>query len=166
MKSIGPKLELHDSLHDEPTDPPQAVESEQSLLGCLLIDPTCLPLLNDLTSNDFYDSRHQFIYRAINYLFRNRLPVDVVTVAQRLKDSSELALAGGRSYLTDLLLAAVSTAHVPYYARIIVEKSIMRRLIKAGHLIAAIGYSGGDLQASIRKAKAILYFAVSKSPSS
>jgi replicative DNA helicase len=166
MKSISPKLELHDSLHDEPTAPPQAVESEQSLLGCLLIDPTCLSLLNGLTSNDFYDSRHQLICRAINDLFRKKLPVDIVTVAQRLKDRSELASAGGRSYLTDLLLAAVSTAHVPYYAKIILEKSIMRRLIKAGHLIAAIGYSGCDLQSSIRKAKAILSFAVSKAPSS
>ncbi len=141
---------------------PHALEMEQCLLGCFLVDPSTLSVLDLITADDFCDPRHQTIYRAIRHQYEKEQPVDIVIISQLLKERSELNLAGGRAYLADLSLAVTSTLHAPYYVRILNEKSLLRKLIRAGHEITAIGYSDAETKECIRKAKMALSSAISK----
>lgn len=141
---------------------PHALEMEQCLLGCFLVDPGTLSELALITADDFFDLRHQTIYQAIRHQFEKEQPVDIVIIGQLLKERSELDLAGGRAYLADLSLAVTSTLHAPYYVRILNEKSLLRKLIRSGHEITAIGYSDAEAKECIIKAKMALSKAISE----
>src|SRR5665811_185719 len=93
--------------------PPQNAEAEASLLGALLIDGDAIVKIADtLMAADFFDKRHERIYEAIAYLYENRQAIDVLTLADRLKNSGHLDSIGGPSYLTELTNFVPTSSHV------------------------------------------------------
>lgn len=110
--------------------PPNAVDFEKLIIGTFLIDKKGLDYSIDLlTSEVFYDPRHQTIFSAILKLFQNNKPVDLSTVIHELKKEDKLKLAGGDHYIINLSLGVSSSAHIEYHVRVVLEKFILRRLI-------------------------------------
>ena len=122
--------------------PPQNLAAEQSVLGSMLLDKNALIKCGDiLSSNSFYRDAHRFIYDAILDLFNRNEPVDIVTVTNELRKTNRLDQVGGSIYISDLLNSVPTAANVEYYARIVEEKSVLRRLIEAGTKIVGDAFS-------------------------
>lgn len=125
--------------------PPQNLEAEQAVLGAILLDSDALvTVMERIISEDFYSTKHQNIFDAMVELAEANEPVDLVTLTVRLQDKQRLEQVGGVSYLTQLANAVPTAANVDYYAQIIEEKSLTRRLIRAATQIASTGYSGSE----------------------
>lgn len=122
--------------------PPQNDEAEKSVLGAALIDKDALLEVTDiLRPEDFYKEAHKEIFSVIVELYRKNEPVDILTVAEELKKRKNLDLVGGRTYLGILSAQVPSTANVLQYARIVEEKSILRKLIRASSEIMEEGFA-------------------------
>lgn len=120
---------------------PQNTEAEASLLGALLIDSDAIVKVADtLSSADFYDPRHQRIYEAISQLYERHEAIDVLTLADRLKNNGYLEGIGGPAYLTELTNYVPTAAHVEQYADIVAQKAMRRRLIAASNDISSLSY--------------------------
>jgi len=125
--------------------PPQNIEAEQSALGCLLIDKNAIIKVVDfLQARDFYKPDHQEIYQAMTELFERNDPIDMLSVSSRLKEKNKLENIGGNAYLTDLVNAVPTAAHVSNYAKIIQRKRILRDLIDASYDIGQMGYNESE----------------------
>jgi len=112
--------------------PPHSLQAEESVLGSLLIDKDALlEVMPVLRPGHFYDNKHQLIYEAILTLYEERDPVDVVTVAEKLKEQKAIKKVGGMSYLTELVSRVPTSAHAFNYAKIIKNLSTKRELISA-----------------------------------
>jgi replicative DNA helicase len=120
---------------------PQNTEAEASLLGAILIDADALVKIADsITPDDFFDQRHKRIYEATLQLYERRSPIDVLTLADQLKNNQALDLVGGPSYLTELTNFVPTAAHVEQYADIVAQKALRRRLISTSKLMVELGY--------------------------
>jgi len=120
---------------------PQNTDAEASLLGAILIDTDAIIKIADVIgNNDFFDQRHAKIYEAINQLYEKRSPIDVLTLADQLKNNGYLDLVGGPAYLTELTNYVPTASHVEQYADIVAQKALRRRLIKASQDIVGLGY--------------------------
>lgn len=139
--------------------PPQNPEAEASLLGAILIDSDAIVRVADVISEaDFYDERHGHIYNALKSLYDKHSPIDVLTLANELKNNGMLKAVGGASYLTELTNFVPSAAHVMQYADIVSTKSMRRKLIKASQDITTLGYDEGEsLQSLVEQAEARLF---------
>src|SRR3990167_6297895 len=103
--------------------PPQSIEAEQSVLGSLLLDRDAIIKIADLiTADDFYDDRHRVIYLAVLALYDERASIDILTVSNKLDEGHSLEKIGGMSYLTNLVNAVPSSAHIVHYANIVRRK--------------------------------------------
>lgn len=121
--------------------PPQNAEAEASLLGALLIDSDAIVKVADsVSSRDFFDKRHERIYGAIIELYEQHRAIDVLTLADQLKNMGYLESIGGPSYLTELTNFVPTAAHVEQYADIVAQKALRRRLISASKEITGLGY--------------------------
>lgn len=110
--------------------PPQAIDLEEAVLGAMMIDKKGTDEIIDiLDSEAFYDTRHQEIYKAIQKLFQNSEPIDLLSVSSQLKKDGKIDIAGGDFYLINLTQKVASSAHIEYHSRIILQKYIKRRLI-------------------------------------
>ena len=110
---------------------PQAVEVEQSVLGAMLIESQAIAkAVEILPSEAFYDAKHQTIYQAILELFERGNPVDLITISEELKRRDELERIGGAFYLSELTTRIDTAANIEYHARIIAEKSLLRKVIE------------------------------------
>lgn len=138
---------------------PHNLEAEASLLGAILIDSDALVKIADtIHAHDFYDQRHLRIYEAINQLYEKRSPIDVLTLADQLKNNGALDLVGGAVYLTELTNFVPTASHVEQYAALVSQKSVRRRLIKASQEIVGLGYDETkDLKALIEAAEVELF---------
>ena len=124
--------------------PPQAVDVEKAVLGAMLIEEEAIPQAIEVLPPDaFYDSKHQDIYVAILSLFERDNPVDLVTLTEELKRRDQLEDVGGAYYLTDLTTEVASAANVEYHARIIAEKSLLRKLIETMTEMVGEAYEPG-----------------------
>lgn len=139
--------------------PPQNLDAEASLLGALLIDSDAIVKIADtINERDFYDERHRHIYTAIKRLYEAHSPVDVLTLADELKNAGSLQTIGGASYLTELTNFVPTAAHVVQYAEIVASKALRRRLIKASQDITNFGYDESeDLKGLIEQAESRLF---------
>jgi len=121
--------------------PPQDIEAEKSLLGSLMLDKDAIVKVADfLHADDFYKKIHQDIYQAIEDLFSKGEPIDLISVASRLREKDKLEEIGGIAYLTELANTVPTASHVSTYARIVQKKRILRDLIQAGEEITLMGY--------------------------
>jgi replicative DNA helicase len=120
---------------------PQNTDAEASLLGAILIDSDAIVKIADsIVVQDFFDARHQKIYEAIAKLYEKRSPIDVLTLADQLKNSGNLDIVGGPTYLTELTNYVPTAAHAEQYADIVAQKAMRRRLIAASSEMAELGY--------------------------
>lgn len=125
--------------------PPQNLEAEQAVLGAILLDTESLvTAMERITSDDFYRGAHQIIYETMIELAEAQEPVDLITLTARLQNKGELENIGGVSYLSQLANAVPTAANVDYYAAIIEEKSMLRRLIRTATNIVSDGYTASD----------------------
>lgn len=129
------------ALKNTPQEAPQNVEAEASLLGAILIDSDAIVKIADaLRPDDFFDPRHKHIYEAIVRLYERREPIDVLTLADQLKNSGVLDIIGGASYLTELTNFVPTASHVEQYAEIVAQKAVRRRLIAASQDMVELGH--------------------------
>lgn len=120
---------------------PQNIEAEASLLGAILIDADAIVKIADvLHPDDFFDPRHKHIYEAIVRLYERREAIDVLTLADQLKNSGVLDIIGGPSYLTELTNFVPTASHVEQYADIVAQKAVRRRLISASQDMVELGH--------------------------
>lgn len=125
--------------------PPQNLEAEQAVLGAILLDGDALvTAMERVRDEDFYRGAHQLIYEAMIEIAEANEPVDLVTLTARLQDKQQLEEVGGITYLSELANAVPTAANVDYYAQIVEEKSMLRRLIRAATQIVSNGYAGQD----------------------
>ncbi|MEK7184224.1 MAG: replicative DNA helicase, partial [Patescibacteria group bacterium] len=121
--------------------PPQAIESEESVLGAILLDNDAMIKVADvLQIDDFYRPDHQAIYSACITLYEKRMPIDVVTLTDELERAKQLKNIGGASVLATLTSKVPTAAHAAHYAEIVHEKAILRRIITAASTITELGY--------------------------
>ena len=124
------------------TVPPNSVEAETSVLGAMLQDSNAvLTATEQLTPEDFYQPEHKVIFTAIRDLYRNRSPVDLVTVHTELARKGSLEGVGGDPYLMRIMNHVPTSANVKAYINIVLEKSVLRRMIDACHKITGECYS-------------------------
>lgn len=124
--------------------PPQQIEAEQSLLGGIMVDSSGLPsALEILKGDEFYKESHRLIFAAIQDLFEQNEPIDILTVTNLLEERKQLEGVGGASYIAALTDAMITASNVGAYAKIIGEKSVMRRLIQSANEIISFAYGGG-----------------------
>lgn len=121
--------------------PPQALELEASVIGALMIEKEAFSSITDLLRPEsFYSDQHRHIFEAVQALSAKDAPIDVLSVAEQLKQSGKLEQAGGVIYLSDLTRRVASAAHIRYHAQIIAQKATARDLISAACQIEEKGY--------------------------
>ena len=125
--------------------PPHSVESEQSILGSILLDKDAIiTVAETITPTDFYKDAHRIIYESMMALNNKNEPIDMVTLTDELRKRGYLDDIGGVTYLTSLSTIVPTTSNVKYYAEIVKEKSVLRQLIKASNDIINLGYGSGE----------------------
>ncbi len=131
-----------DQLLEAYKTPPHSLESEQSVLGGLLLDNHAWEKVADIiTDNDFYRQDHRLIYHHICKLIEQNKPADVITVAESLENSAELQTIGGLAYIGAIVQNTPSAANIKRYAEIVRERAIMRNLAQVGVEIADSAYN-------------------------
>jgi replicative DNA helicase len=121
--------------------PPQNKDAEQSVLGSLLRENIVIAdIVQILRADDFYFDAHQKIFQAVVEIFNEGHPVDLVILADRLKQAKQLEDVGGYAYIGQLWDVAPTAANAEYYARMVREKAIVRNLIHAGNEILRDAY--------------------------
>ncbi|MBM0276079.1 replicative DNA helicase [Micromonospora tarensis] len=128
--------------------PPQDVAAEQCVLGGMLLSKDAIAdVVEILKTNDFYRPVHATIFDTILDIYGRGEPADSITVAAALADSGDLVRIGGAPYLHTLIASVPTAANAAYYARIVSERAVLRRLVEAGTKIVQLGYgtaSGGS----------------------
>ena len=140
--------------------PPQDVDAERSVLGGMMISKDAIAdVVEVLRGNDFYRPAHELVYEAILDLYGRGEPADAITVADELTKRGELSRIGGAPYLHTLIATVPTAANAGYYARIMRERAILRRLVEAGTRITQLGYGsdGGDVDELVNTAQAEVY---------
>lgn len=124
--------------------PPQHVEAEQAVLGAMMISPDAVSdVAERLEADDFYRNSHQLIFHAIQDLYEQGQPVDVITVTAALQTKEgALETVGGASYIASLAAALPTALHAGHYASIVEEKAMLRRIISTATAVASEGYTG------------------------
>ncbi|HLS49535.1 MAG TPA: DnaB-like helicase C-terminal domain-containing protein, partial [Actinomycetaceae bacterium] len=140
--------------------PPQDIAAEQSVLGGMLLSKDAIAdVVEELRGEDFYRPAHEMVYDAILDLYGRGEPADAITVAAELTKRGELGRVGGAAYLHTLIAAVPTAANAGYYARLVREQAVLRRLVTAGTRIAQLGYAtdGGDVDELVNTAQAEVY---------
>ncbi len=137
--------------------PPYSQEAEQNVLGCLLLDSEAFePVQKLITSEMFYSKANKQVFEALQTVFMNGLPVDIISVSEQMKKDKTLNSSGGMEYLTKITSQVVSISSVEYYASLIFDKFILRSLISISGEIYDTAYNDNS------DAKAVLEVAQQK----
>lgn len=142
---------------------PQNTDAEEALIGAILVNPVVLTkVVESLKPESFYKPAHRYIYEAMLQLFNSNERIDIVSVSNVLDYSQKLETVGGRPFINDLALNAISTANIEYYSKIIQEKAIKRALINAGSEIVSFGYDVNPIDQSLEQAEKLIFDIASK----
>jgi replicative DNA helicase len=143
--------------------PPQDIQAEQSVLGGMLLSKDAIAdVVEVVRPVDFYRPAHQVIYETILDLYGRGEPADPVTVSAELTRSGQLMRVGGTPYLHTLISSVPTAANAGYYAEIVAERAVLRRLVEAGTRIVQLGYGaangqGGEVDEVVDRAQAEIY---------
>ena len=139
--------------------PPQHIEAEQSVLGGILIENYAInKVMEILKPDDFYRDSHRKIYEALIVLSERDEPADSITLTNELKNSGDLDLVGGASYVASLIDLVPTAANIEYYAKIVKEKSILRKLIQTSTEIITQSYEDrGDVEGFLDEAERAIF---------
>ncbi|HBV86667.1 replicative DNA helicase [Desulfosporosinus sp.] len=125
--------------------PPQNLEAEQAVLGAMMLEPEAgSSVFEMLQPDDFYRDNHRLIFSAIHDLFEKGDPVDLVSVAEALRQQGRLEQVGGIATISEIARSVPSAANIEYYARLVSEKALLRQLIRATGSILERGYEPGE----------------------
>jgi replicative DNA helicase len=149
--------------------PPQDLTAEQSVLGAMLLSKDAIAdVVEVLRPDDFYRPAHQTVYDCILDLYGRGEPADAVTVSAELQRRGDLIRLGGAPYLHTLIATVPTAANAAYYAEIVAEKAILRRLVEAGTRIVQLGYhgsEGAEVNDVVDRAQAAIYDVTERSTS-
>ena len=121
--------------------PPQSLESEKAVLGSIMLRPgVFIEIADRLAPESFYAEKHRKIYEVMMDLSMRNEPIDILTLSHHLKEKKTLEAIGGSTYLTELTNSVPSSTNAEYYADIVGEKYILRKLIETGASLAELGY--------------------------
>src|SRR5580658_11141301 len=139
--------------------PPHDLAAEQCVIGGMLMSKDAISdVLEVIKSSDFYRPAHQIVYEVILDLYGRGEPADAVTVAAELTKRGDIGRMGGAPYLHTLIASVPTAANAGYYARIVRERAILRRLVEVGTRIVQLGYTGdGDADELVDRAEAEIY---------
>lgn len=130
-------------MEDNTRIPPHSVEAEQSVLGSILLDKDAMISVSEtLIPEDFYKEAHKVIYECMLKLYNGQSEIDLITLAEELRDQGYLDDIGGIPYITSLSTIVPTTSNIKYYVNIVKEKSVLRQLISAANDIINLGYDG------------------------
>ncbi len=144
--------------------PPQDNAAEQSVLGAMLLSKDAIAdVVETVRGTDFYRPAHETVFDSILDLYGRGEPADAVTVSAELQRRGELARVGGAPYLHTLVAGVPIAANAGYYAEIVREKAILRRLVDVGTRIVQLGYGGeGQVDDVVDRAQAEVYAVTEK----
>ena len=144
---------------DQERTPPHDLLAEQSTLGGMLLSKDAVAdVIETLRGPDFYVPKHELIFEAILSLYSHGEPTDVVAVTDELLKTGDLQRAGGADYLHTLTSIVPTAANAGYYAEIVADKALLRRLVEAGTRIVQMGYQGqGDATDLVNASQAEIY---------
>ncbi len=126
--------------------PPQSLDSEKAVLGSIMLKPgTLLDIGDRITAESFYSDKHRKIYEAMLELSSRNEPIDLLSLSHRLKERKLIESIGGSKYLTELANSVPSSTNAEYYAGIVEEKFILRRLIESADRLAELGYDTKEM---------------------
>ena len=139
--------------------PPHDLAAEQCVLGGMLLSKDAISdVLDVIKSRDYYRPAHQIVHEVILDLYGRGEPADAVTVAAELTRRGDIARVGGAPYLHTLIASVPTAANAGYYARIVRERAILRRLVEVGTRIVQLGYAGdGDADDLVDRAESEIY---------
>ncbi|WP_209648175.1 replicative DNA helicase [Kibdelosporangium banguiense] len=141
--------------------PPQDLAAEQSVLGGMMLSKDAIAdVVEVLSPGDFYRPAHQNVYDCVLDLYSRGEPADPITVAAELERRGELRRIGGAPYLHTLIATVPTAANAGYYAEIVAEKAVLRRLVEAGTRIVQLGYAGqdgSDINEIVDRAQSAIY---------
>jgi len=125
--------------------PPHNLEAEQAVLGAMMLEPEAgSSVFEILQPEDFYRDTHRLIFSAIGELFEKGDPIDLVSVAEILRQQGRLEQVGGIATISEIARSVPSAANVEYYAKLVTEKALLRQLIRATSSILERGYEPGE----------------------
>ena len=137
---------------------PANIEAEQALIGSILIEPERLDqIVSIVNSSDFYDVKNRYIFSAIEQLHDESLPIDIISVCDKLKAQGTLDKVGGELYVAQLADGVPTSAHAEMYAQIIRDKAILRELISAGSQIVETAYSDSNVDEILDQSERIIF---------
>ena len=146
---------------------PNNLESEQAVLGCVLIDQEAqTDILSTLTQEDFYSESHRNIFKAMQTIFSKSIPVDFVTLTSELEVEKKLESVGGIDYITYLTNVVPSAANFKHYCDIVLSNAIRRNLIKGGQAIIEDAFSNADEKNAMQNAEKTIFDLSQKDSSS
>jgi replicative DNA helicase len=144
--------------------PPQDLAAEQCVLGAMMLSKDAIAdVIETLRGTDFYRPAHEIVFEAVTDLYARGEPADAITVAAELNKRGEMARIGGAPYVHTLVASVPLAANAGYYAHIVREKAILRRLVEAGTKIVQLGYAGeGEVDDVVDEAQAEIYSVTEK----
>jgi replicative DNA helicase len=139
--------------------PPQHIEAEQSILGGILIENEAINRVTEiLDADDFYREAHRKIFNALINLSERDEPADLITLTNELRKIDQLDSIGGASYIASLIDSVPTAANIQYYARIVKEKAILRKLIQTSTEIITQSYEDrGDVEGFLDEAERSIF---------
>lgn len=148
------------AVEDFDRTPPQDLDAEMSVLGSMMLSKEAIgDVTEEIRGSDYYKPAHETIHNTIVDLMGRGEPADAVTVAAELQRQGDLARVGGAPYIHTLIASVPTAANAGYYARIVRERAILRRLVSAGTRVVQLGYAdaGGDVDAIVDQAQNEIY---------
>jgi replicative DNA helicase len=144
--------------------PPHNLEAEQAVLGAMFLSSEAVEqVLSIVDVKDFYRPAHARIFSAIDYLYTRGIPIDHVSVADRLTSAGELDQAGGKPYLLDITQVVPTAANAPRYAQIVKRTAMLRQLIGAATQIVTMGFEApDDIDTLIEDSERLIFEVTSK----
>lgn len=137
---------------------PHNVESEQSILGCILIDnEAVVTIMGELKDKDFYVEAHKIIFRAMEAIYATNRPIDFITLTDELEKANMLDSVGGVDYISTLTTVVPSASNFRHYIEIIKRNSVLRQLISASNDIIVKAYDGAEKDEAIQFAEKNIY---------
>ncbi len=139
--------------------PPQSKEAEEAVIGSIFIDPSVInDVMEIVSSSDFYFPKNRAVFSAIEALFDEGNPIDVISVTEKLKELGKLDMIGGELEVAKLADSVPTSAHVLHYAKIVRDKSILRSLITAASKIVEMASSEeGDIDLILDSAERVIF---------
>jgi replicative DNA helicase len=134
---------------------PHSLSAEQAVIAAVINNNKLAYELDHVKESDFYTGAHVIIWRRIQALAFQSIPIDPVVLVNALENANELDSVGGAEYIVDLMTNGTGDSNVQHYAQIIRDRAISRELVRIGHEVSAIGYETGEAQAKIDKVQSL-----------